>query len=83
MTLQITIPAGLDEATIHKLDTAAREAVGVQLYREGKLSHGKLAEFLGIGRGQVDDLLARHHVVDEFSALDIAEQAATLRQLRP
>lgn len=82
MTLQIPIPSGLDEATIHKLDLAAREAVAVQLYREGKLSHGKLAEFLGIGRGQVDDLLTRHHVVDEFSIKDISEQTNSLRQLR-
>ena len=79
MTLNIPIPPGLDEATIHKLDVTAREAVAVQLYREGKLSHGKLAEFLNIGRGQVDELLARYHVVDEFSAQEIVDQATALR----
>ncbi len=82
MTLQIPIPSGLDEATIQKLDTAAREAVGVQLYREGKLSHGKLAEFLGIGRGQVDDLLTRHHVCDEFTIQEITQQAEKLNRYR-
>ncbi len=82
MTLQIPIPEGLDEATVHDLDRAAREAVAIELYRQGKLSHGKLAKFLGIGRGQVDALLGRYGVVDEFSAQEVADQVRTAQQLR-
>lgn len=82
MTLHIPIPENLDDASVRQLDRAVREFVGVQLYRQGKLSHGKLAEFLGIGRGEVDELLARHGVVDEFSAAEIAEQVNVSRNLR-
>jgi predicted HTH domain antitoxin len=82
MTLHIPIPEGLDEATVRDLDQAAREAVAVRLYRQGKLSHGRLAQFLGIGRGQVDELLGRHGVVDEFSANEIDAQVRTSQELR-
>lgn len=64
MTLTIPIPDNLDSATVNELDHAARELVGVRLYQQGKLSHGKLAKFLGVGRGQVDDILSRYGVVD-------------------
>jgi predicted HTH domain antitoxin len=82
MTLHIPIPDGLDDATVHDLDKTAREAVAVQLYRQGKLSHGRLAVFLGIGRGEVDELLGRYGVLDEFSASEIADQVNISRELR-
>ena len=82
MTLQIPIPENLDEISVHQLDVAVREFVGVQLYRQGKLSHGKLARFLGIERGQADEVLGRYGVVDEFSAAEIAEQVNASRSVR-
>jgi len=81
MTLHIPLPEGLDDATVRELDFAAREAIAVRLYRQGKLSHGKLARFLCIGRGQVDELLAAHGVLDEFSAAEIAAQVEALSRL--
>ena len=54
MTLHIAIPEDLDTASVRQLDREVREFVAVQLYRQGKLSHGKLAKFLGIGRGEAD-----------------------------
>jgi predicted HTH domain antitoxin len=83
MTVTVPIPDNLDAALIHELDTAAREAVAVRLYREGKLSHGQFADFLGIGRGQADELLAHHGVVDEFTAEEIASQVQASRSIRP
>lgn len=82
MTLHIPIPENLDDASVRQLDAAVREFVGVQLYRQGKLSHGKLAQFLGIGRGEADDLLGRHGVLDEFTAAEIAEQVNASHNLR-
>ena len=82
MTLNIPIPNDLDETSLRELERDAREAVAARLYRQGKMSHGKLAEFLGIGRGQVDELLARHGVLDEFTAEEIAEQARVSRDAR-
>lgn len=64
------------------LGRAAREAVAVKLYREGRLSHGKFAAYLGIGRGQVDEILARHGFVDEFTSEEIAEQVRRSHETR-
>jgi len=82
MTLHIAIPEDLDTASVEQLDREVREFVAVQLYRQGKLSHGKLARFLGIGRGAVDALLGRHGVVDEFTAEEIAQQVHTSQTMR-
>lgn len=82
ITITIPIPDNLDEALVRELDTAAREAVAVRLYREGKLSHGQFAHFLGIGRGQADEVLGRHGVVDEFTADEISAQVQVSRDLR-
>jgi predicted HTH domain antitoxin len=82
MTVTIRLPDNLDETLVRELDQAARETVAVRLYCEGKLSHGKFAEFLGIGRGEADDVLGRHGVVDEFTANEIAAQVQASRAIR-
>lgn len=82
MTITIQLPPNLDDASIRGLEQEAREAVAVRLYREQKLSHGELAKFLGIGRGQVDKILGRHGAFDEFTADEIAAQAQSLERLR-
>ena len=82
MTLTVPIPDNLDKALVDDLDHVVRETVAVKLYRGGRLSHGKFAEYLGIGRGQVDEVLARHGVVDEFTAEEIAEQVQKSHQAR-
>ena len=82
MTLRIPIPEDLSEPLVRRLHQDAREAIAVRLYKEGELSHGQFASYLGIDRGQVDELLARHGVADEFTVDEIAEQARALRQLR-
>lgn len=82
MTLNIPIPENLDKAVVDSLDHAVREFIGVRLYREGQLSHGKLAEFLGVGRGQVDEILRRYGPFDEFTPEEIADQVQALRQAR-
>jgi predicted HTH domain antitoxin len=82
VTLHIPIPENLEEALVRRLDKEAREAVAIRLYQEERLSHGQLAKYLGIGRGQVDEVLVRHGVGDEFTASEIAEQARALRHFR-
>jgi predicted HTH domain antitoxin len=82
MTITIDLPLNLDEGSIRQLEKDAREAVAARLYREHQLSHGQLAKFLGIGRGQVDEVLARHEPFDEFTAEEIAQQAQSLERLR-
>lgn len=82
MTLNIPIPDSLDKAVIDSLDHAVREFVAVRLYRDGQFSHGKLAKFLGVGRGQVDEILRRYGPFDEFTPEEIAAQVQALRQAR-
>jgi predicted HTH domain antitoxin len=82
MTIKIDLPPDLDEASVRGLEKEAREAVAVSLYRQEKLSHGQLAKFLGIGRGQVDEVLGRHGAFDEFTAEEIIKQADSLQRLR-
>lgn len=64
MTLSIPVPDNLDKAQLDDLNHAVREFVAVRLYREGRLSHGKFAKFLGVGRGEVNEILGRYGVVD-------------------
>jgi len=82
MTITIDLPPNLDDGAVRRLEKEAREAVAVRLYREQQLSHGQLAKFLGIGRGQVDEVLARHQPFDEFTSEEIAQQAQSLEHLR-
>ncbi len=64
------------------LDAAAKEATLVELYRQGQLSHGKLAEGLGISRYETDAVLKRHNVTEDLlSRDDFLQQVSSLREL--
>jgi hypothetical protein len=81
MTITIDLPPNLDDDSVRRLEKDAREAVAARLYREEKLSHGQLAKFLGIGRGEVDTVLTRYEPFDEFTAAEIAQQVRSLEDL--
>jgi len=54
----------------------------IELYRQGKLSHGALAQSLGLSRYETDGLLKRHNVSEDLlSSEELAEQAAGMRKL--
>jgi predicted HTH domain antitoxin len=64
------------------LDAAAKEAALVELYRQGQLSHGKLAEGLGISRYETDVVLKRHNVTEDLlSREEFDQQVNGLRAL--
>lgn len=64
------------------VNQAAKEAALVELYRQGTLSHGKLAECLGISRYETDAVLTRHNVTEDLITLDeFEEQVAGLRKI--
>ena len=64
------------------LDAAAKEAALVELYRQGQLSHGKLAEGLGISRYETDAVLKRHNVTEDLlTREEFDQQASGLRNL--
>jgi hypothetical protein len=78
MTLTVDLPAdiieSLRQSTPGDLNTYARHALLVQMYRDRKLTHGQLQRILGIGSYEVDTLLKAHGGVDEISAEELAEQ---------
>jgi hypothetical protein len=54
----------------------------VELYRQEKLSHAKLAECLEISRYEADAVLRRHKVTEDLITLDeFSEQIAGLREI--
>jgi predicted HTH domain antitoxin len=64
------------------LAAAGKEAMLIELYREGRISHGELAEALGLSRNQVDDVLRRRRVTEDLlTSTELAEQVAGLRRL--
>ena len=62
------------------VDAAAKEAAVVELYRQGQLSHGALADCLGISRMEVDGLLERHGVTEDLPT--VAEFREHLEAIR-
>lgn len=56
----VKLPEGdvLDKRTLEK----GKEAIVVELLREGKISQGKAAELLEISRGDLFDLMAKHDI---------------------
>jgi predicted HTH domain antitoxin len=62
--------------------TAGKEAILIELYREGRISHGELADSLDLSRNQVDDVLRRRKVTEDLlTSKELADQVAGLRRL--
>ena len=83
MVITIPIPDDLERklrAETPDLDNAAKEAFLVSLYRQGRLYHKQLAEFLGIDRWQTEEVLRRHGVSD-LTPEEIDRQFETVRRM--
>ena len=73
MTVSFNLPDNIENqlrAELGDLNQAAKEAALVELYRLGKLSHGKLAESLGVSRFETDALLKQHNVTEDLVTVD-------------
>ena len=69
MTIHFTfsLPPEVEErlrAEVPDLSGAAREALAVDLFRRGILTHHGLGQSLGLDRFETDALLKRHRVTD-------------------
>jgi predicted HTH domain antitoxin len=68
-TISFQLPDDVERQLRRKLgdlEAVAKEAALVEIYRQGQLSHGKLAESLGISRYETDALLKRHNVSENL-----------------
>lgn len=90
MTIQIELPdeiAQLLDPTGSNLDARVREALVLELFREGAISAGKAAELLGISQDAFRELHQRHGIpyfrqtIEEV--LSDAEVLASARPDRP
>lgn len=86
MALTVELPSDLEAALRRSiggdLDVYAREALAVQMYRDRKLTHGQLQQFLGVGSFEADAALKRHGGADELSADELSAQVQSSRDAR-
>ncbi len=84
MAITIELPIAIEEklrADFGDLSAAGKEAMLVELYRQGKISHGELAEGLGLSRYETDGVLKRHDVTEDLLAgEELDEQLTGLRK---
>lgn len=83
MTISFDIPKDIEQelsASVPDLNTDAREAYLVNLYREDRISHHQLAEALGLSRLETEGVLNRHKVSSGVSVEEMRAQTAALHQ---
>jgi hypothetical protein len=85
MSISFELPTEIERQLrdeLSNLDEVAKEAALVELYRQGKLSHHKLATALGLGRLELDGVLKEHGVTeDSITVEEFERQAASIRKL--
>ena len=85
MAITIELPIAIEEKLRSEegdLAAVGKEAILTELYREGRISHGELADGLGLSRNQVDDVLRCRRVTEDLlTSKELAEQVAGLRRL--
>jgi predicted HTH domain antitoxin len=86
MTIHFEIPQDIEQelgSNNADLNGEAREAFLVELYRQDRISHHRLAEALGLSRLETERVLKRHKVSSGVTAEEMRAQAAALRDVRP
>lgn len=82
MAVTIQLPSDVEQrlwAQTPDLDRQAKQALALDLFRKGKLSHFELSKVLGLDRFETDAYLKRHNVVEgSLTMEDLNEQAETL-----
>ncbi|HEX7862880.1 MAG TPA: UPF0175 family protein [Verrucomicrobiae bacterium] len=81
-TIEISVPDTLLRALGAEADELPRqtlEALVVQAYRKGQITHAQVGEFLGLGRFETDDFLKASQA---FRARENEEFASDLERLR-
>jgi predicted HTH domain antitoxin len=83
MSVTIELPAEVESrlrAASPDLDSEAKEAMLVELYRQDKLTRYELSQALGISRLETDAVLKKHNVTEDLPRVEELEE--DLRQAR-
>ncbi len=86
MTIYFEIPCDLEQelgGNGADLNSEAREAFLVELYRQDRITHHQLAEALGVSRLETEGVLKRYKVSSGVTAEEMRAQSAALRDVRP
>jgi len=85
MAITFQLPAGVEQrlrAQSPDLDSEAREASSLELFRRGKLSHFELSQVLGLDRFETDAYLKHHNVFEgSLTMADLEADRRTLENL--
>jgi predicted HTH domain antitoxin len=65
---------------IGDLSQAAKEATLIDLYRQGKIGQSELSRALNLSRMEVEEVLQRHHVIEDLPTA--AEYEIALDRIR-
>jgi predicted HTH domain antitoxin len=81
--MQITVPLPDDLAQHADPGREALEALTIEGYRSGALSHFEAGQLLGLGRLELDGFLKTRNIFDNaYDVEDLAQDMETLRHLR-
>lgn len=87
MTIHFSVPESVEAHLKAELggniNETAKQALAVELYREGKISLGLLAEMLGMGVIEADAWLAERGVALNYSAEDFDADRERLAEIFP
>jgi predicted HTH domain antitoxin len=85
MSISFSLPVAIEEglrAQFGDVSAVEKEAALVELYRQGKLSHGQFAEGLGVSRDEANGVLRRHQVIEDLPTVEeFDQQMGQLRTL--
>ena len=86
MAVSFQLPTDLEQelrGRFTDLDSEAKEALLVSLYRQGKLSHFALSKALGLDRFETEDVLRKHNVTEDLGTVEeYVSDADTLARIR-
>jgi predicted HTH domain antitoxin len=81
--MQITVQLPDDLAQHANPGREALEALALEGYRSGTLSHFETSQLLGLSRFELDGLLKQRNISDRaYDSEDLAQDLDALRQLR-
>ena len=83
MTITFSLPQEIERLLAQEgqdLSLITKEAALVELYRQEKISHGQLAQALGLSRYETDAVLKRHGVTEDLITSE--ELNAQLKNLK-
>jgi len=85
MHVNLDISKPIEEALRRELgdglEVATREALAIEAYRRGKLTHGQFAEMLNLTTDEADGFLKERGVYLDVTLQEIQDDVASLREL--